>query len=211
MFFLYRFWGVVDGVGKNHLGKILMQVRKELQTGQPANLEIIPGDLLKASEQYLVHQVNCVTTRAAHLAKAVFKKFPWADVYSPRDPELQKQAIRANEMEYAVAEKYQDTPGNILIRGNGKDQRYVIGILGQFYPGKPRYPDSKLDGWRSRQRYFYQGLLKIREIPQLKSIAFPFGIGCGAAGGDWETYFNILQKFATSLPEVKVRIYQLSP
>jgi len=29
-----RVWGVVDGVGENHLGRLLMQVRRELQTEQ---------------------------------------------------------------------------------------------------------------------------------------------------------------------------------
>jgi len=28
-----KFWGVYDGVGENHLGRILMRVRKELQNG----------------------------------------------------------------------------------------------------------------------------------------------------------------------------------
>ena len=30
-----RFWGVCKGEGENHLGKILMQVRKELRDGKP--------------------------------------------------------------------------------------------------------------------------------------------------------------------------------
>lgn len=107
-------------------------------------LTIVKGDLFTAKEKYLIHQCNAVTTRAAHLAKNVFKHYPWADVYSPRDPELQKKAIIANEQEYATAEYYKDKPGDILIRGNGKDQRYVIAIIGQFYPGKPRFADSEL-------------------------------------------------------------------
>ena len=39
------------------------------------------GDLLQATEQFIVHQCNCVGKSARGLALALFKKFPHADVY----------------------------------------------------------------------------------------------------------------------------------
>lgn len=159
-------------------------------------LKIIEGDLFTTDAKYLIHQCNCVTTKAAHLAYNVFKNYPWADVYSCRDPEIQKLAIENNESSEANFEYYKDKPGDIIIRGDGKDQRYVIALLGQFYPGKPRYPNSKLDGFEARQEYFFQALKKVAEMKNLQSVAIPYGIGCGAAGGNWDVYYQIIKNFA---------------
>ena len=158
-------------------------------------LEVIEGDLFTTDAKYLVHQVNCITSRSKHLAYEVFKRYPYADVYSPRG-------------DYRDDSYYKDEPGTILVRGNGDDQRYVIGLVGQVYPGKPRYTDSKLDGSVAREGYFFSALKKVAQIEDLESIAFPFGIGCGAAGGDWNIYFKILKNFAEFV-DADVLIYRL--
>lgn len=154
-------------------------------------IEIVTGDLFEAKEKYIVHQCNCVTNRAAHLAKDVFGKYPYADIYSARTTH--------------------DSPGSIIIRGNGQDQRYVVAILGQYYPGKPKYPHSDLDGTNIREKYFYHGLLRLAKIPDLESVAFPWRIGCGAAGGNWERYLGKLTNFAHYVHDkynTKVVIYR---
>lgn len=139
-------------------------------------LKIVSGDIFQATEKYIAHQCNCITQKASHLSANVFAYYPHADIYTGRTTP--------------------DKPGSIIIRGNGQDQRFVINILGQYYPGKPKYPNSFLDGYKARQQYFYQALNKIAQIPKLASIAFSYGIGGGAAGGDWEVYFKILNNFA---------------
>lgn len=151
-------------------------------------MEIIEGDLFETDAKYIAHQCNCVTNRPAHLSKKVFERYPYADIYTGR--------------------KEPSKPGSIVIRGNGKDKRYVINILGQYYPGKVKYPSSKLDGFEARKGYFYQGLRKIQEIQGLESIAFPYGIGCGAAGGDWDFYLSLIEKFSKHT-EADVHIYKL--
>lgn len=153
-------------------------------------IEIVTGDLFEATEKYLVHQCNCVTNKAAHLAADMFEKFPHSDIYTGRtDP---------------------DQPGHIIVRGNGKDQRYVVAILGQYYPGRARYPKSSLDGIPVREKYFYHGLLRLAQLPNLESVAFPWRIGCGAAGGDWDLYLGKITNFAQYVGDrgVKVRIYR---
>jgi O-acetyl-ADP-ribose deacetylase (regulator of RNase III) len=139
-------------------------------------IEVITGDLFEASEQYICHQCNCVTNKAAHLAKDVFNRFPYADIYSGRlNP---------------------DAPGTVIIKGNGQDQRYVAALLGQYYPGFPKYPDSNLDGTKVREKYFHRALVRLAKTPGLQSVAFPWKIGCGAAGGSWEHYLGTLENFA---------------
>src|SRR5581483_6177329 len=135
---------------------------------------------------------NCVTNRAAHLSKDVFKKFPWADIYTKRE--------------------FHDQPGTIIVRGNGADQRYVINMLGQYYPGNPKFPESKQDGTAIRETYFHRCLGQVAKIQNLESVAFPWRIGCGAAGGDWDKYLKLIERFAAYVAEqqgTKVVIYRL--
>ncbi|OHT14843.1 hypothetical protein TRFO_14805 [Tritrichomonas foetus] len=153
-----------------------------------SNLEIVEGDLLSSKEKYIVHQCNCISKGAKGLAKAIYDKYPYADAYKiqPR----------------------KDTPGTIKIAGNGKNQRFIINLFGQYKPGKPR-PGSS-DSVESRLQFFKEGLSKILEIPNLESIAFPFNIGCGLAGGDWNSYYAAIEEFATHTTAI-VKIYKLSP
>ena len=179
-------------------------------------LHEIEGDLFESPEKYIVHQVNCTTTRAAHLAYHMFKRFPYSDVYTSRNgfgdqhhADLLMEDIDANPQTAAML-RQEDIPGDILIRGNGEDRRYVIAILGQYYPGFVRYANSEKDGVRARQKYFHQGLWKIAQIPSLESVALPWKIGCSAAGGNWNTYYKILQNFAKYLEgKADVFVYKL--
>jgi O-acetyl-ADP-ribose deacetylase (regulator of RNase III) len=155
----------------------------------------VEGDLLDAKERYVCHQANCVTGKAAFLAAAVFARFPWADVYRDR-------AARAQ-----AGPQGRDEPGSIIVRGNGADQRFVIAMLAQVYPGRPKFPDSPRDGFRARQDYFMRCLERVAEVRNLHSVAFPYGIGCGAAGGSWPTYMNMLHEFAGKT-DAKVVIYR---
>jgi O-acetyl-ADP-ribose deacetylase (regulator of RNase III) len=152
----------------------------------------INGDLLTAKEKYIAHQCNCVSNSASGLAGSIFRKYKYSDIYLPR----------------LIA----DEPGTIVIKGDGKEQRFVINMLAQYYPGISRYPNSPRDGIKAREQYFAQCLDKIANIPELDSIAFPYMIGCGLAGGDWNSYLKMIEDFAYHI-EMKqsaiVSIYKL--
>jgi len=147
---------------------------------------IVEGDMFDSKETYLCHQCNCVTNRAAHLAAAVFDKYPHADIYSGR--------------------LLHDIPGAIVTRGNGKDERFVINMLGQYYPGSPKYPNSPQDGRAARLTYFWRCLLEMKELDG--DFAFPWTIGCGAAGGDWARYLSGLVWFEQQI-KGDVVVYRL--
>ena len=153
-------------------------------------LKIVAGDLMKATEMYICHQCNCVTNRSAYLAHTMFKCFPYADIYSGR--------------------KYPDTPGTIKICGNGDDERFIINMLGQYYPGK-KYRDSKKDGEKTREKYFSLCLDRLEALCEGSgegSFAFPWRIGCGAAGGEWDNYMAMLEAFSRRIT-TDVVIYRL--
>ncbi len=151
------------------------------------NLELIQGSLFNSKEKYIVHQTNCITKKAAHLAYDVFKHFPYADIYSGRTSP--------------------DKPGTIIVKGNGVDKRFVVNMLGQYYPGFPKFPNSNLDGSLIREKYFHQCLLALAKISDLESIAFPYRIGCGAAGGDWHRYLGNIINFSNYIKRNNAKVY----
>lgn len=155
-------------------------------------IEIIEDNILNSQEQYIGHQANCKSRGgAAGVARVIFDKFTYADCYKDRTED--------------------SIPGTIDIRGNGLDKRYIINCMGQLYPGTFNDNYSN-DSATAREQYFYQCLLKIAKIKDLKSIAFPYLVGCAIAGGDWDTYFGKLKNFAKYVEEkqnTKVVLYKL--
>jgi hypothetical protein len=123
------------------------------------------GDLLNANEDFIVQQINATGNRNMGLASLISKKFPSSNLYSGK---------------FKIDNR---TPGSIIIRDK------VINIVGQVNPGKPSTYDNSI----LRTQFFKNGL---NNIPKnIKSIAFPMGIGCGLAGGDWKVYSNLIKEF----------------
>lgn len=148
-------------------------------------IETITGDLLVAPEKYIVHQTNCVSMgRAGGLAYFLFKQFPYADCYSDR------------------AES--SVPGTLDIRGDGINDRLVVNLHGQYFPGGPLDDEDGteyLDTAYRRQKYFHKALLRLAKVENLESVAFPYCIGCGIAGGDWTWYEGTINNFAKYIKE----------
>jgi O-acetyl-ADP-ribose deacetylase (regulator of RNase III) len=139
----------------------------------------IVGNIIEFKDaQYIAHQCNCLSRTASGLAENLFKAFPWADIYSERTPDYKPENGKM--------------AGDIVICGDGDVFRYVINMMGQVYPGRPKFPESKLDGYSAREKHFKACLAKISRIKGLKSIAFPDHIGCGLAGGNWDNYLNMI-------------------
>jgi hypothetical protein len=80
-------------------------------------------------------------------------------------------------------------------------------MLGQVWPGKPKYPESREDGTKAREEYFAKCLMEIAKLGP-DSLAFPYGIGCGAAGGIWEHYYAMLSDLEIQT-EIKIALYML--
>lgn len=166
-------------------------------------LSIINGSIFDSKELFIVHQCNIVSTKPTSLAKAIFELYPYANIY----------ATRADN-------KYRDVPGAISVAGNGYDKRFIINLFGQLYPGIPLYPNSGKDSFEMRLQYFKSGLSLISQLPLVQDssnklydnfiagIAFPFGIGCSAAGGNWNIYLQALKNFSEEI-NIPVVIYKL--
>lgn len=148
------------------------------------SLKIVNGNLLDATETYLCHQTNCVTKVAAHCAKSVFDRFPYANIYAKR--------LKPSE------------PGTIDIRGDGPHPRWIINMMGQIYPGRPKMLSGK-DTSEMRIQYFLQCLKEMEKLGNA-SFAFSYIIGCGAAGGSTVRYLDALCDFSKVK---KVTLYRM--
>lgn len=157
-----------------------------------AYFKIVDGDLLMATETYIVHQCNCISVNAKALAEFIFEKYPYANTYGKR--------ISKDNSTYSK-------PGTIDILGNGIANRYIINMYAQYYPAVAKYNnDSKL----KRIVWFKECLSYIGQIENIKesSIAMPFNIGCSAAGGDWSVYCKIIEDFANK-EQISITLYKL--
>jgi len=137
------------------------------------------GDITKCDAQYIAHQCNCLSRGSAGgVAHTIFSKFPWSDCYRDR----QEDSVM----------------GELDVRGNGNDERFVINMFSQHCPGGIRFEDSKTDGRDAREDAFKSCLMKIRDMEDIESIAFPARIGCAIAGGDWVQYHWFISRLDAS-------------
>lgn len=164
----------------------------------PPNLVYKSGDLLTAKEEYVVHQCNCVTIRPAGLAAAITSKFPYAAPYANRrpDPSHRSRCLPADMAK----------PGTIQVwRSPSPETPHFIGLYAQEGPGNSSGEDSR----SAREGWFRQCLELVAEVDGLKSIALPWQIGCGLAGGDWEVYQKIIKEWAEKHEDIQIVIYKL--
>lgn len=148
-------------------------------------LVTINDSIFNHTQDYMCHQCNCITVSALGLAKAVFEKYPNTNTY--------KNRIRNINTTFSK-------PGTIDIFPEDK----IINIYSQFFPGKSK---DKSDTNEKRIEWLKQCLQEIiNQIPNLKSLAIPYHIGCNLAGGDWPTYVEIFTEFSHN-NNIEVVIY----
>ena len=144
----------------------------------------IRANLLDATQEYIAQQCNCYTVRAHGLAATISKHH--GNPYETRRPVAPNRNLAVKED--------RDVPGTIRILDNR-----VICMFAQLCPGKPgrykSYPDYHIDTYTQRIEWFQQCLEAIQDMAP-KSVAFPWTIGCGLAGGDWDTYKKMIEDFA---------------
>lgn len=133
------------------------------------------GDLVKGSYPIFCQQVNCQGAMNSGIAKQIRIKYP--EVY---------------ETYHWYCGRYDDSEailGTVLnVRTN--DGRICVNMFSQNkygYDGK-QYTDKTA---------FKQCLEFIKtSLPDAETIAFPYKIGCGLGGGNWEEIESLIKEFA---------------
>lgn len=143
-------------------------------------IKYVEEDISKCNYQYIAHQCNCTSKYFSGLAKTLFDEYPYADTYTNR--------LGRTKM------------GTISVHCDGDKDRYIINMYAQIFPGPPKTNDVAKD----RLTAFRLCMAQILKIKDLKSIAFPYKIGCGLAQGNWTEYLNVIKHFAA---ETKAEVY----
>uniref|UniRef100_A0A6C0EKS2 Macro domain-containing protein n=1 Tax=viral metagenome TaxID=1070528 RepID=A0A6C0EKS2_9ZZZZ len=168
-------------------------------------LRTVAGNLLEAKEDYIVHQCNCYTVTSHGLSKTIADCFPWANHYATR-----RRLGRRN----LAIEEDRDKFGSIKVI-QGPNGGGVVCLFAQLCPGKPghyhSYPNWQIDTKEERLAKFKSCLRKLGRFCQQGediTVAFPYKIGCGLAGGDWNQYFDAIKHFVEKY-NIDATIYKL--
>lgn len=153
-------------------------------------MNIKEANLLAATEDYIVQQNACLCSKPKGLSQAIAGAFPHGNPYTTKGR----------------------SPGTTVILGNGLDQRYVACLFAQVATGKPGSYNSHgtPDSAKDREQYFVNCLERLAEqISHTASVAIPYKIGCGLAGGNWKHYEAILNDWMSRHPGLRVVLYKI--
>ena len=135
----------------------------------------VTGDLLRNHNfNIFCHQTNCKGVMGAGIAKQIAALYPIVQ-------EKNKEYCKRNPL------------GTVLPIQVSED-RICVNIYGQDGYGRgKRYTDydalrAALDSFATR--------LNSSKIPKYWNIGFPYRIGCGLAGGEWDTVRKMLEEFS---------------
>lgn len=144
-------------------------------------ISYINGNILDAEEKYIVQQCNCSGKKPAGLSQQINAKFGV-------NPYKRKQ---------------NDEPGTYKIFESG--DKNIVCLFAQYKPGGSSLNDTKPD----RIKWFEESLEEFIKKTS-GTIAMPYNIGCGLAGGDWDSYIKIIKNLA-QLYKRNITIYQYDP
>jgi O-acetyl-ADP-ribose deacetylase (regulator of RNase III) len=152
-------------------------------------MHIIKGSILDSKDEILAHQVNCKGVMGAGLAKFIKAKYP-------RTFAEYKKQIRIVG------------PDNILGRCHvvKESDRYIANLFGQY-----AYSVGKSHTDYEALEMAFMSLRDFAESKALRTIAIPYNLGCGLAGGNWDVVSAIIDKiFNPILTDVTVTAYDIN-
>ncbi|TXK72432.1 macro domain-containing protein [Paenibacillus sp. N3.4] len=151
-------------------------------------VKLVKGDLMRASEHIIGHQVNCQAVMGSGVAVQIKKLFP---------------KVYEEYLQYCRDHK-EHLLGRCQIVGiiNGAD-KYVANLFGQQYFGADGKKYTNDDALRNALVQLYE-FAKTNQL----TVALPYKIGCDRGGGDWEKVSKMIQDIFT---DVEVSLYEFTP
>ncbi len=145
-------------------------------------ISIMDGDLLKARENIIGHQVNCKGVMGSGIAKQIKNKYPrvfldYNRLCKDSKPSMLKSFI------------FPDDPSKLLGTCQilpCEDGKYVANIFGQ--------DDFGVDKCCTNYEALRNSLQDLCSFAKKNnfSVALPFNLGCYRGGGDWNTVVVML-------------------
>lgn len=147
-------------------------------------IRVVNGNILEANEDIIAHQVNCMGVMGAGLAKQVKYKYP--NVFD-------KYIIYCN----AFGDRGVLMGQCLMIE---TEDKYIANLFGQYKFGtREKQTDySALESSLKKLKYIAQ--------EHSKTVAIPYNLGCGLAGGDWSIVYQIIDNV---FKDYDVTLYRL--
>lgn len=157
-----------------------------------AVIKIVKGNLLDATEDIIAHQVNCMGVMGAGVAKQIKENYP-----------------KAFEMYKRACDRYKNFPtwnyGTcqlVICQKKTGENKLIANLFGQFDYGRERRAYTS----ESQFTCALTDLCDQAHDVYATSIAMPYKIGCGLAGGNWENIYKIIEG---TLSDFDVTLYKL--
>lgn len=146
------------------------------------------GNLLDADVNYICHQVNCQGRMGSGIAKQIRER--WPIVYENYMAEFKEMEGKIIQL-YGQWESQIDVSDVLLGRLQQvkvNDTKTVINMFSQQYYG---YDGKRYTSYDA----FWDCLNGIKySIPKGSKIGFPWGIGCGLGGANWEVIITMIEE-----------------
>lgn len=147
---------------------------------------IMEGNLLHTPIQIVAHQVNCCGVMGAGVARQIKNLYP--EVYYAYASYV-KDFTELNDM---------PPLGECLVQETDDGRHIILNVFGQDGYGR----DKQYTDYEALRKGFVNGIRWVRDEYQngeyygmlQLTIAIPYKIGCGLAGGDWEVVKNMLER-----------------
>lgn len=150
-------------------------------------IEFCNGNVLDADTDAIAQQVNCMGVMGAGLAKQIRNRYP--SVYDDYK-DICRFTNKFELLGYAQFCKV--------------DNKYIVNLFGQCRYGRDKQY-TELTALKDALRHLRDSSYYIYEV---KSIAIPYGIGCGLGGADWDDVYEII-KLIFERSSILVKIYKL--
>lgn len=153
-------------------------------------IEIKKGDLLKSNADVIVHQTNCLGIMGSGVAYQIKKKYP-----------------QVFQEYYKFCKEYYDNNNLSELLGNvlfvKSDNKIIANCFGQYGIGK-----GVQTNYDALLKCFYE-VWKFASRYENITIAMPYKIGCGLAGGDWTIVYRYIQQIFGDSSSIKCELYKL--
>ena len=152
-------------------------------------LHIVEGDIVNDNYSFFCQQVNCKGVMGAGLAKQIVAKYPAVLI--------QYKQLCLNNAKLCLNNTNLMGHIQLAYAESGINPRVCVNLFAQYGYGR--------DNQYTNYDMFQQCLNVFRSIlddyaPHW-TVAFPYGIGCGLAGGDWNVIFPMIQDFANKVKQ----------
>lgn len=154
-----------------------------------SNLKHVIGNVDHADTSdngYICHIYSGVARSYNGFTRSTLRLYPWADFQSSPNRALGGIEIREGK----------DSAGNT---------KKIIGMFVQKYDG---FASRNDDSNELRLEWFQEAMIKITEIPNIKSIALPLQLSDDILDVAWTEYIKFINNFAAKYPEITIKLFR---